>query len=905
MRFIITGLMAGTMLVACSPASSPEGKADTANNEMAGTQMPALPQFDEPPVGQLPTGIAPTSYTLHLVIDPTSIEFSGTVAIKVDLEKAMKGFWMHGEGLIVENVALTLDDGTSIAASYQESAEPGVSLVTLESNTGPGTGTLKFEFHAPFNQSLDGLYQVQRDGSAYIVSQLEAIAARKIFPSFDEPRFKVPFDVSVTAPKDDAVITNTPQTGAIELDDGMVRYDFAQTKPLPTYLLAFAVGPYDINTWAAMPPNSVRDYPVPLRGVATKGNGSQLAYALENTAGIVAEQEKYFGIPYPYAKLDLIAAPDYAFGAMENPGAIVFTEFLLLVGDEASLNQKRAYASVNSHELAHQWFGDLVTPKWWTDIWLNEAFATWMGNKTLSLWKPDGEFDRSTLRGALGAMNQDALASTRKIHEPVTRNAAIWDAFDGITYSKGAGVLAMTESYVGEEAFQAGVREHMKRFAFKTATAEDFFTSLGEGSGHPEIIDSLRTFIEQPHAPRVDVRVEHVNNKTILHLHQSTYAPLGSAIKGDGRWKIPFCASGETQGAPFKSCMMLSEENDTLELSGETAPDYVMPNAGGAGYYRFTLDDDGWKKLIAKADTLPASEALALRNSATAALRAGSMSSENWFGLIEKLANHPAWDVVSDAVNSTAGFAGGALGWDDPAMAAFVRRAFGARYLSIKGNSRGDKLLRTALKRRLALTGKDEDIRGPLAASAMKFVGLRSDDDIAALAPADMNTAFAIAVQDEGEPFVSALQSLLEKERNPAVRGAAIGALGGTRDAALVDELRNWSLGDALTGREGTRLLGGLMFGPFADEGWQWMTAHFDEVLARRPDQRKASAPGMGGAFCSMENRKEVEAFFTAQATKIPGYERSLAQTLERIALCSDFKDAKGGELAEALANRG
>ncbi len=899
MRFIITGIMAGAILASCGSDST------TGGHETVSVQTPVTPQLDKPPVGQLPTGIEPTSYTLSLVIDPDTKDFSGTVSIEVNLEKAVKGFWMHGEGLTIDSAVLTLENGSSIPASYQESSEPGVSLITLDTVTGPGTATLQFDFHAPFNQSLDGLYQVQRDGNSYIVSQLEAIAARKIFPSFDEPRFKVPFDISVTAPKDDVVITNTPQTSAVELEDGMVRYDFAQTKPLPTYLLAFAVGPYDVNTWAEMPPNSVRDYPVPLRGITTKGNGSQIAYALKNTASIVTVQEEYFGTPYPYAKLDLIAAPDFNFGAMENPGAIVFTEFLLLMDGESSLNQRRAYASVNAHELAHQWFGDLVTPKWWTDIWLNEAFATWMGNKTLGLWQPDGEFDRSTLRGALGAMGQDALASTRKIHEPVTRNAAIWDAFDGITYQKGAGVLAMTESYVGEDAFQAGVREHMKRFAFKTATADDFFTSLGEGSGHPEIIDSLRTFVDQPHAPRVDVRVEHANDKTVLHLHQSTYAPLGSAIKGDGRWKIPFCTSGENQGVAFKSCMMLSKENETLELPGSQAPDYIMPNAGGAGYYRFTLDDMAWKKLIAKADTLPASEALTLRDSATAALRAGGMSSENWFGLIEKLANHTAWDVVSAAANSIANFQGGALGWDDPAMAAFVSKTFGPRYAAIKGDSRGDKLLRTALKRRLALTGKDPAIRGPLVASAMNFVGLDNSSDAAPLAPSDMGMAFTAAVQDKGEPFISALQNLLEKERNPAVRAAALGALSATRDATLAAELRNWALGEPLTDREGTRLLGGLMFGPFTEEGWEWLTARFDDVLARRPDTRKASVSNMGGAFCSTEKQAEVEAFFMAQADKTPGYERSLAQTLEGISLCSAFKDAKGEELAKALANRG
>ncbi len=900
MRLIVAGLLAAGMISACGQAQDKSRAAPPKTVQAQSIQAPSLKM---PPAGKLPTGIAPLAYALQLNIDPSSTSFSGHVAIKVRLNKAMKGFWMHGQGLVVENAVLTRPDGADIAATYQESAEPGVSLVTLAQAAGPGDATLQMDFHAPFNRALDGLYQVKRGEDSYIVSQFEAIAARKAFPSFDEPRFKVPFDIAVTAPKDDVVIANTPQVGEKLLQNGMVRHEFARTKPLPTYLLAFAVGPYDINKWTDIPANAVRTRPLPLRGVTTKGNGKLLDYALKNTGGIVATEEQYFGIPFPYAKLDLIAAPDYAFGAMENPGAIVFAEFLLLMDDHAALRQKRAYASVTAHELAHQWFGDLVTPTWWTDIWLNEAFATWMGNKTLTLWKPDGEFDRATLRGALGAMSQDALASTRKIHEPVTRNAEIWDSFDGITYQKGAGVLAMTENYVGQKAFQDGVRLHLNRFAFKTATADDFFASLAEGSGHPEVVASLRSFIDQPHAPRINVRLECTGGKALLHLRQSTYAPLGSAIKGGEKWDIPFCASGSSEGKPFKACMMMTRENETLDL-GQGCPAYVMPNAGGAGYYRFALDDAGWKALAAHANALPASEALALRDSASASLHAGAMQADNWFGMMEKLAAHPAWDVVSATAGAVAGLQGDALPYDDPALAAYVRKLFAPRYAAISGNSRGDKLLRTALKSRLALTGKDPVIRKPLVRAAEKFVGLHGKKDRAALAQSDMGIAFAAAVQDDGKPFADSLRTLLQSEHNPAIRGAAIGALGATRDPALAAELREWALGDTLSGREATGLIGALMRGPLAEEGWEWFTAHFDDVLARIPDVRKSAMPGFARGFCSFDKRDEVASFFKAQADKIPGYERSLAQTLESISLCAAFHEAKSAEVAQALKSR-
>ena len=221
----------------------------------------------------------------------------------------------------------------------------------------------------------------------------------------------------------------------------------------------------------------------------------------KNTAGILEAIEGYFGIPYPYEKLDIIAAPDYAFGAMENPGAIVYREYLMLMDESSALSQKRAYASVHSHEIAHQWFGNLVTPVWWEDIWLNEAFATWMGNKGITLWKPDGDFGRNTLKASLGAMNIDTLSTTRKVREPLERSENVMDQFDGITYRKGGGVLDMFESYLSEEKFQAGVRLHMKRYADDVATGDDFFQSIADGSGNPDVVNAMKSFVDQPGLP--------------------------------------------------------------------------------------------------------------------------------------------------------------------------------------------------------------------------------------------------------------------------------------------------------------------------------------------------------------------------------------------------------------------
>ena len=296
----------------------------------------------------------------------------------------------------------------------------------------------------------------------------------------------MPFTLSITSPSENLVISNTPETSTDKSsgDDGRdwTTHKFAQTKPLPSYLIAFAVGPYEMNDFGTIPPNSVRKTPLELRAIAAKGQGKNLDFALKGTEPILTALEEYFGTPYPYEKLDLIAAPDYAFGAMENPGAIVYREFLLLMDENAPLSQRRAYDRVHSHELAHQWFGNLVTPVWWEDIWLNEAFATWMGNKAIDIAYPDANYDRVTLNASLGAMNIDTLSTTRSVREPLARSENVMDQFDGITYRKGGGVLSMFESYLGEEKFRDGVRLHMKRYADNVATGNDFFQSIADGS---------------------------------------------------------------------------------------------------------------------------------------------------------------------------------------------------------------------------------------------------------------------------------------------------------------------------------------------------------------------------------------------------------------------------------------
>ena len=306
-----------------------------------------------------------------------------------------------------------------------------------------------------------------------------------------------------------------------------------------------------------------RDRPLPLRGIAARGKGKKLAYALEHTEGILTSLENYFSLPYPYAKLDIIAVPDFDAGAMENAGAITYREQLLLFDDTSSIMSKRSYERVHAHELAHQWFGDLVTPYWWNDIWLNEAFATWMAYVSLENWKPGEGFRRDLNQRMITAMESDSMITARQVTQPVLTNHDIANAFDGITYSKGGGVINMIEGLLGREAFRKGVQSYMEKYSYGNASSADFFASLAAQSTElppAQVESAFRSFLDQPGLPLVETSILCSASAVSVSLKQSRYLPLGSTGSTDGRWEIPVCLRYAVQGESQRTCLLLTEQ---------------------------------------------------------------------------------------------------------------------------------------------------------------------------------------------------------------------------------------------------------------------------------------------------------------------------------------------------------
>jgi len=853
------------------------------------------------PPGKLDRSVEPIGYKVDYVIDPRQDNFSGKVTIEIQINKKLDHFFLHGQQLNVSNVEIAFDTGKKLKATYQQVLDSGVAVIKLPETVPAGKAALSIEYSAAFNRNLAGLYRVDQGDKSYVMTQFQVIDARRAFPGFDEPGFKVPFYISITAPEGQVVSASTPIQSSLPADqEGFTTYKFEPTPPLPTYLLAMAVGPYDLVEYDDIQPNKVRDYAIPLRGLAPSGQKEYLEFALKNTEGMFEVLENYFDIPFAYRKLDLLAAPDFAFGAMENVGLIIYRNYFLLMNENAPLRQKRAYAHVHSHELAHQWFGNFVTPIWWDDLWLNESFATWMGIKAVDLWNPEYEFARHTLKGSIRAMSLDSLSGARKIREPITRSETVIDAADPITYNKGGGVLSMIESYLGEEVFRKGVRHHMHRFEHGVASASDFFQSLSESSGDKEIIAAFRSFVEQPGVPLLKISRE----EETLIISQERYTPLGSKIDpSSGKWTIPFCIRFLLEKSSEELCKMITKGTTKLTLPKGTKA--FMPNANGAGYYRFALNNIAWQALIQNLAALNAKEALTFADSIEAAFRAGLVSSDIYIKGVEALARRSEWDVATAPIPGLVNFHQHFI--DSSTQESFYNRInpiyselFNKAQLA---NNRKSQLLADSLRSFMLFTLEKKPLREKYISEAKEILQKEpfqlSDIPNVNIFPDQLS----VLVQEDSDFAVPIILDRLGYEHNPFMRSAFISSLGFV-NGDMADAVRQAVIGNTINGREIQTIIKALLISK--DQGertWTWFQNNFATIVSQIPAATKSGAPMIASGFCDRNKKNIAVAFFNENADLISGYERSSNLMEEQIALCVALKDIKSQEFKKMLSS--
>ena len=854
----------------------------------------------EVPAGKLPEGIAPERYALHLTIDPRRDTFSGEARVDVKLARPTDVVWLHGRELDIKRTTVTDGAGVEVEARAIAHAESGVLEIRLARELPAQTIVLDFRYEAPFNRQLEGLYKVVVGDDAYAMTQMEPVSARFAFPGFDEPRFKTPFALRLTVPAQDVAVANTRQLREARSADGQWKtLDFAPTPPLPTYLVAFAVGPWEVAEAPAIAPNAVRKQALPLRGIGPKGSRAKLGWISEVTPSIVAFFEDYTAQPYPFDKLDNLGAPDFSSGAMENAGLIIYRDAYMLIGPDSPADRYRGVFNITAHEIAHQWYGDLVTVPWWDDIWLNEAYATWAQAKATAALKPEYHADLEALEGRMFAMANDSLLSARKIRQPIRGEGDILTAFDAITYQKGAAVLAMFERWVGEERFRTGMRAYLARRAFGSGSSDDLIETLAEGSGKGEAFArAMRSFLDQPGVPMIEASMTCEDGKAGLKLAQSRYLPYGVLAGDESRWGVPFCARFGRDGGSATQCFLLEQAAQSFEVEGGCA-DWFLPNADARGYYRFVLAEADFARLRTVVPKLSAAEQLVYADALSAGFRRGTLAASTVLDAMPALAGSDMPQVATALLKDFEWIRAHVA--DDatrPLLDDWAVRLYGPRLQRIGWRRAADEdgtvtAMRTRLADFLAIVVRDPATRAQLGTQGRAALGLDGGKVDLSRADADLlDTALKVAVQDGGAPAFDAAQAAFEAERDTTRRYALLSGLGATRDAALGTRVRDYGLTPAVQVGEMARIYGAQMDEPENRAAmWQWIVGKFDAYRARLPAFHQSRLPRVFSiGSCSDADADRISAFLAPRIKHLTGGERGLGQALEGIRQCGALR---------------
>jgi cytosol alanyl aminopeptidase len=857
--------------------------------------------------GRLPLTATPTLYALDLTIDPNLATFTGSARIEVDIPKPTSHLVLHGRGLEIREAHGEQPDRAPNAARAQArpaagGREPEEIVLTFSSPLDRGHAVVAITWSAAFDDELSGLYRVRENDAWYAFTQFEPADARRMFPCFDEPSYKTPYDVSVTVPKGMIAVANTLEAAREDVGD-KTRFRFNRTPPLPTYLLALAAGELDVR-------EATRSTAPPVRIVTTKGKagGTEVTLALEAASGLVDALGEWFGIPYPYQKLDIVAVPDFRGGAMENAGLVTFREELLLLEPKgASVVDRRSQALVVAHELAHQWFGDFVTAAWWNDLWLNEGFATWMEMRIVEKWRPTliGRVD-SIISGQ-EVMDHDGLVSARAIRQPVVTTGDAESAFDAITYEKGAAVLSTIEQWIGEETFKRGVRDYLQQNAWKSVEAAKLFEALSKAAGK-DVGAMAAPYVDTVGVPEVTGQlVCEPGSRWHMELSSQPWRPLGSKStdQGDRAWTIPVCMRRENDKEPI--CTELLAGAPSLVAGRGPCPAYVHPYAREA-YYRFALPEKEFVRLAEARSKLDVTARVTLLTNTWAAVRSGQMEAKALLKIL------PAFDDETDRrvveqVTRILDEANATVVTDEarPAFRKFAlaRLAKRKKVLGIAPQAKGDAspedvLARRAIVRALADVAEDDTTLREADVLATKWLADPTSVDADAA-----EVALDLAARRGGITYFAALKQAMKNAKTKSDRLTALHAFVGSDDeprllealsTTLTDDVRPSEMGDVLAA-----VLGRRKSRPIAEA---WIRARWDDLRKKLTGRLSLALVEGAGVGCSEEDAAARAAFYEPRVRPIEGAERRLAEALEAVSLCSALRERTAKSFTKALLGK-
>jgi aminopeptidase N len=836
--------------------------------------------------------VIPDHYNLWFAPDLAKDTFRGRTRIDARSVTSGRSLTLHAAELTFGEVRITAG-GRTQTATVTMNPQQETATLTVAEPIAEGPVSIDITYTGVLNDKLRGFYKSVANGRKYAVTQLEATDARRAFPSFDEPRFKATFDVSLTVPQGDTVISN----GRLKADSpgpepGTHTVTFDRTPKMSTYLVAMLVGDFVCRDG--------RSDGTAIRVCTTPDKIGQAGFALQAAEQQLAFFNNYFGIKYPFGKLDIIGIPDFAAGAMENAGAITFRERALLV-DEAtgSVQQRKIVASVVAHEIAHQWFGNLVTMKWWDDIWLNEGFATWAANKPLAVWRPDWKMEMNVAEELQAAMGLDTLASTRAIRTKVETPDEINEVFDPIAYEKTGSVLAMIEAYVGPEAFRRGVSSYLKRFAYSNASGEDFWAEMTRVTGKP-VDQILRSFVDQPGIPLLSVETSSGGGSTEVRLTQQRFwltAPAGTPAPQT--WTLPICIK---QGSGQPRCEVLNRPTTALRVSAGTP---VFVNALSRGYYLTEYTPSHLAALARPNVGLTPTERLSVLGDEWRLVRSGRHDVGSYLDLANAWAADTAPEVVED-IASRVGFVTSAIASADeaPAFRAWVKRRFGPALdgVGLPGAA-GDS--DDTQSRRAALLGIMGGTGDPAVTRRAKELAQQYLTNPSAIPPTLVRQVLQVAAADgDAALYDRYVAKLAATGAQPEEYNRFLNALTAFQQPALVKRTLEYALSDSVRSQDAPTLLAGALVSSQKDLAWTFVRDRWPAIIEKLGVFQGLPAVFQPlGAFCDRAKAEEIRAFFARNP--LPAAARLLQQSLERIETCAAIDARQSAPFAAWLKTAG
>ncbi len=851
---------------------------------------------------RLPLGAVPVQYRLTFTPDFQTRTFTGEEVITIRLIKPTNSITLNAAE-IKFNAASVEVGRTSIPAKAFLDADRETAKIIASRPLPAGLVKLHISFTGELNDKLRGFYFSQSGGRKYAVTQFEPTDARRAFPCFDEPDRKATFDITIVADKTDTAISNSKiVSDAPGPGENKQTIHFAVTPKMSTYLVAMLVGQFECAEGSADG--------IPIRACGVPGKKQLGGFAVQAAEYFLHYYDSYFAMKYPWSKLDMIALPDFEAGAMENIGAITYREDALLIDEKhASLAAQKRVAIDIAHEMAHQWFGDLVTMKWWDNLWLNEGFATWMESKPVAEWKPEWKQPLDDVSATGRTLELDSLTTTRPIRSRADTNDEINEQFDGISYGKANAVLRMVESYVTPRVFRQGVNNYLKAHSYGNATAEDFWGAITKVSGKP-VNKVMSSFVVQPGVPLISIFQHGAEAGLMQERFFSDRQLLGSAR--DQVWTIPVCLkqlppagtqveSAAPGGEQNGKCVLFTGKQQTVPLPGGSGT--VVLNAGAHGYYRSDYSAESRKAIAVAAEhALTPAERISLLDDEWALARVGRESLAEYMDLLEALRADREPVVVEKVLSVIEDIRDSLVAESEqPAFRAWVRAYLRPIYADLnKPNARlgeEERELRANVFGVLGRSGEDPEIVAEARRLTEQYLQDPDsvDSNMAAEAP-------PLAAAHGDAALLDQFVRQLKNAKTPQQYTQVLHAIPAFSDPVLVRRVLELAVSGQVRNQDSAGLIMRVMEHPAGKNiAWDFVRSHWDQVLAQTTVSSGAAIVSGTASFCSADMAEQVRQFFSVN--KVPAAERRLRQTIERINECADFKSLQQHNLASWLSS--